>query len=125
MIGIKELIKVLIIMMFIFFIGTSIVAAANPDGYICNHNYHTFGDKVMNGGVGNYGSNRRYFWMTRFNTVYQGYVRNAVSEWVNTNPGYPNVTTSISIRETTNKAAAMFEFQNSYIGSGVFGYTTF
>ena len=41
--------------------GSSLVFAVNPDGYICSHNYHTFGDKEMTGGVGNYGSNRRYW----------------------------------------------------------------
>ena len=73
----------------------------------------------------NYGSNRRYYWTTGLNTTFKGYASNAVSEWVNTSPGYPYVTTSISIRETTTRSAAMFEFWNATLPAGVLGQTTF
>lgn len=57
----KSIFKIMAFSIFIFFMGSSLVFAVNPDGYICSHNYHTFGDKEMTGGVGNYGSNRRYW----------------------------------------------------------------
>ncbi|KAF0092277.1 MAG: Matrixin [Fusobacteria bacterium] len=121
----KKVFTTLLLVGFLFFVQSTMVFASNPDGYICNHGYHTFGDHVMTGGVGNYGVNRRYFWMTGFDSNFNGYVRNAVSEWVNTSPGYPNITTSISIRETTNRSSAMFEFWNSVLPTGVLGQTKF
>ncbi len=121
----KSIIKIIALSLFIFFTGTSIVFAINPDGYICSHSYHTFGDKVMTGGVGNYGSNRRYYWTSGLSTTFKGYASNAVSNWVNTSPGYPYVTTSISIRGTTNRSAAMFEFWDATLPAGVLGMTTF
>ena len=101
------------------------VSAANPDGYICRHGYHTFGDYKMNYGVGEYGNNRRYFWMTGFNSTYQTYIRNAVDEWVHTTDSGPRVTTSISIRETTVKQNALFEFHNKFHGTYTLGQTSF
>lgn len=94
------------------------------DGYECDHHYRTFGDKMMNYGVGNYGRNRRYFWMSGFDSKYQGYIRNAVSKWVNTTSAV-GVTTSISIRETTNQSSALFEFVNAYLGTNTLGRTSF
>lgn len=79
----------------------------------------------MTGGVGNYGSNKRYYWTYGLNTTFKGLAANAVSEWVNTSPGYPYVSTSISIRETTNRSAAMFEFVNAILPAGILGMTTF
>jgi predicted Zn-dependent protease len=121
----KSILKVLFIGLFIFLLGSSIVSAANPDGYVCAHNYHTFGDKKMTGGVGSYGNNKRYYWTYGLNNTFKGFAANAVSEWVNTSPGYPYVTTSISIRETTNRSAAMFEFVNATLPAGILGLTTF
>lgn len=121
----KSIVKILILGITIFFAGTSMVSAVNPDGFVCPHNHHTFGDKKMTGGVGNYGNNRRYYWTYGLNPTFKGFAANAVSEWVNTSSGYPYVTTSISIRETTNRSAAMFEFVNANLPAGILGLTTF
>ena len=121
----KSTIKILMIGLLIFFMGTSLISAANPDGFVCSHNYHTFGDKKMTGGVGNYGSNRRYYWTSGLSATFKGYAASAVSEWVNTSPGYPYVATPISIRETATRSAAMFEFWDATLQYGVLGQTTF
>lgn len=68
------------------FLTTVQVSAANPDGHVCSHGYHTFSDHKMSYGVGNYGNNRRYYWATGFSSTYNSYISNAVSEWVNTSP---------------------------------------
>ena len=97
----------------------------NADGYVCKHGYHTYGDYHMGYGVGNYGKNRRYYYESGFNSTYSKYIADAVSEWVHTSTGYPNVKTSISIRKTTTKKSALFEFIKGYIGSGIGGETRF
>lgn len=91
---------------------------------VCPHGYGTFGDHVMNGGVGQYGNFRRYYYINPgFNGYYTGWIRSGVDEWVHTTSGV-GVTTSISIYETTTKSDAMFEFLNSSkYGSRVFGMT--
>ena len=102
-------------------------AAGTPhpgDGYECDHGYRTFGDKVMNYGVGNYGKNRRYFYMTGFDSFYARYIRDSVSKWVNTTDDI-GVTTSISIRETSTRSDALFEFVNTYLGANILGKTSF
>lgn len=121
----NSIIKVLALVLFLFFTSSTLVFAVNPDGYICSHGYHTFGDKVMTGGVGNYGSNRRYYWTYGLDATYKGYAAGAVYDWVNTSPGYPYVTTSISIRETTTRSAAMFEFYQAVLPLGELGKATF
>lgn len=62
--------------------------------------------------------------MSGFDSKYQGYVRSAVAKWVNTT-SYPGVTTSISIRETTDRPKALFEFVNCFLGDGILGMTSF
>ncbi len=117
---------ILIFLCIVLCISISIpVSAANADGHICSHGYHTFSDYKMSYGVGNYGNTRRYYWSTGFSDTYASYISSAVSEWVNTSPGGPNVTTSISIRKTDTRSSAMFEFRNVYLGAGVYGRTHF
>ena len=83
------------------------------DGYRCHYNaWHTLGHKVMNYGVGESGSRRRYYWTNGFDEYWENLIANAVSEWVNTTSGV-GVTTSISIRETTTKSDAVFEIVTS------------
>ncbi|HIW74810.1 MAG TPA: matrixin family metalloprotease [Firmicutes bacterium] len=106
------------------FCAIAFCMGAAADGYECVHGYRTFGDKVMNYGVGNYGNNRRYFWMGGFDSFYARYIRNAVEKWVNTTDAV-GVTTSISIRETSVRENALFEFVNRDLGLGVLGMTSF
>lgn len=91
-----------------------VTCGSSGDGYRCHTNstdnrmYHTLGDKKMNYGVGDYGSNHRYFYLSGFNSTFNGYARNAVKEWVYTTSSI-GVTTSISIKETSTKSKAYFE----------------
>lgn len=120
---VKKIMKNTVFLIFAFLCLAVNVKAS--DGYVCQHGYHTFGDYHMGFGVGNYGNNRRYYYESGFNSTYSNYIANAVSEWVHTSTGYPNVKTSISIRKTTAKKSAMFEFVNGYVGAGVGGLTKF
>lgn len=107
---------------------------SDGDGYRCHYRssvgtpppmYHTLGDKVMNHGVGDYGSNRRYFWMDEALNydIYHSPVSDAVSEWVYTTDSI-GVTTSISIRETDTRSDAYFEvIANNSLASNVLGRT--
>ena len=98
------------------------------DGPKCHRNttdggwYHTFGDGTLNGGVGDYGYDDRYFWVSGFNSTYTKYARDAVSMWVYTTSSV-GVTTPISIVETSTKSEAVFEFvSSSDLPSGTVGY---
>jgi hypothetical protein len=106
---------------------------SSSDGYRCHDctnlavsKYHTFGDKVMNYGVGQYGANNRYYWIdTNLPSTYTSPIQTSVSEWVytSTNPG---VTTSISISQTYNQASAYFEIiRDDTLGTNILGYTEF
>lgn len=95
------------------------------DGHVCKHGYHTYDDYHMGYGVGNYGKNRRYYYESGFDSTYSNYIANAISEWVHTSSGYPNVKTSISIRKTTTKKSALFEFENDRLSPGQLGLTKF
>jgi hypothetical protein len=118
----KKIFGCLTIITFEFMILTSNVYA---DGYVCDHGYHTFGDYHMSYGVGDYGKNRRYYYESGFDSTYSTYIANAVSEWVHTSSEGPGVKTSISIRKTTTKKSALFEFSNEYLGKGILGETKF
>lgn len=93
---------------------------ALADGYVCEHGYHTFGDHTLNGGVGNYGYTRRYYWQYNLVGIYNDFLTDAVSDWVNT-----DVYTSISIRETGNQPDSSFDVYDSYLGTNVLGRTVF
>lgn len=107
---------VISLLMIAFTIPSSAVVScgSSSDGYRCHTNstdhrmYHTLGDKKMNYGVGEYGSNHRYFYLSGFNSTFNGYARNSVKEWVYTTSSV-GVTTSISIKETTTKSKAYFK----------------
>ena len=89
-------------------------------GETCTHNgvtYCTYNHHILSGGVGQYGSFRRYYWIKNSTTndqdmsnFFRSNITEAVNKWVNTSPGYPNVTTSISFRETSTQKDAMVEF---------------
>ncbi len=119
----------------VFSVNASVSCGSTSDGYRCHYRsttgtpppmYHTFGDKTMNYGVGEYGSNRRYYWIdSSFSSSYVSEIQNAVSEWIYTTDAV-GVTTSISLRETTDRSSAYFEIvRNDSLGAGVLGRTTF
>lgn len=90
------------------------------DGYVCDHGYHTFGDYTLNGGVGNYGYTRRYYWISNLDDNYCNYVNNAVDLWVNT-----DVFTPIAIQGTDVQSDSSFDIYEEYLGRGVLGMTLF
>lgn len=69
---------------------------------------------------GNYGYNRRYYWISNLDSNYSSYVNNAVDLWVNT-----DIYTSISIRETSTQSDSSFDIYDEYLGSNVLGMTLF
>lgn len=82
--------------------------------------YHTYGDKVMNYGVGAYGSNTRYYWIDpNLPSIYTAPIQEAFNEWVYTTSSV-GVTTSISIHQTNIKSEAYFEvvLSDGELGSG-------
>lgn len=83
----------------------------------CSHGYRTFNDKVLNGGVGAYGSANRYYWISPglSNAGYTTYVQQAVNEWVNTTT-VPGVTTAISIAQTSVQGNSSFDLYNTSLG---------
>ena len=92
----------------------------------CSHGYRVFNDRVLNGGVGSYGYYHRYYYAdSSLPSDYFTYSSTAVSEWVNTSPGGPNVTTSISIIRTTTKSASTFDVYNTFLDPGVTGEARF
>lgn len=119
----KKYIKFLIILCFLFCPFSNFVFA--DDGFVCEHGFHTFSDKQMNYGVGQYGNNRRYYYTVGFDSSFNSFIDRAVDEWVHTSQNYPYVRTSISIRKTNVKSNALFEFHNKDCGYGCLGETHF
>ncbi len=109
--------------------GTFSVYASAEEEIICSHGRRTFKDHYLTGGVGNYGNSKRYFWVSTSSaadkSMIKGYrpsggvdnIGNAFDYWTNTSPGYPNITTSISWRETNTKSSASIEFYGYYMGN--------
>ena len=113
-------------------INAVVTCGSTGDGFRCHYSstvgapppmFHTLGDRIMTGGVGNYGNNRRYYWIDgNFPLSYNTPIQTAFSEWVNTTA----VTTSISIRQTTNRSSAYFEVvRNDSLGPEILGRTDF
>jgi hypothetical protein len=76
---------------------------------VCPHGNPTFNDKVLSGGVGNYGYGTRYYYNTPLPAgSAASYIAQAVYEW-NYTSNLPGVTTSISIVQTTNQASSSFD----------------
>lgn len=72
----------------------------------------------LNGGVGNYGRNRRYYYIdSSCNSDVAAKINAAWSDWI-----YTTTTTPISTRQTTTKSQSVFDF---YIFSKDGEYTTY
>lgn len=67
---------------------------------------------TLNGGVGNYGQNTRYYYIDSScnSGNIPAYIAEAWNDWVYTS-AVPGVTTSISVRATTTQASSSFDFQ--------------
>lgn len=93
----------------------------------CSHGFSTYNDHILNGGVGQYGNARRYFWINpEISAEYKGYIRSAFDSWIYTTNNPPYYTTSISWRETSTKSDGTIEFHWFAFNNGrTFGATTF
>ena len=69
--------------------------------------YNVFG-YTLNGGVGNYGSSTRNYWIDSSASGYTTIIDNAVSTWVHTTSRL-NITTPISLSRTTVKSSSYFD----------------
>lgn len=131
----KMVVFVLLTFVFGQFVQTNasavVACGSEKDGYRCHSSsegyYHTFGDKVMNYGVGQYGKNNRYYWISGLDGIMEQCAKSAVEDWVyTTGAGTPGVYTSISIRRTQTQSQAMFEIvKNNNLGTGILGRTEF
>lgn len=71
--------------------------------------YYTFNDHKMKGGVGDYGKNKRYYYIVNSASSYTEQIDKAIKQWVNTTSrlGY---TTSLSFAKTTNRANSVLDY---------------
>lgn len=69
--------------------------------------YNVFG-YTLNGGVGNYGYSTRHYWIDSSASDYTSLINNAVSTWVGTTARL-NITTPISLENTTTKTSSYFD----------------
>jgi hypothetical protein len=71
--------------------------------------YNTFpGNYTLNGGVGNYGVNSRYYFVTTSAQYYSALTADAVTSWVATTSRL-GITTPISILKTTTQSQSLFD----------------
>lgn len=76
----------------------------------------------LNGGVGNWGYSKRYYWVDSSASSRAGIINNAYSTWINTS----NILkTPISWRNTTTKSDGTVEFYTYNSADGANGYTTY
>ena len=110
----KKFFRVLIALALCSSVFPSAMAA---DGHVCPHRYHTFGDYTLNGGVGNYGSANRYYWIdaSAFSSSQISSIISAAQTWVYTSSAI-GVTTPISIERTTTQSSSVFDVYKKYLG---------
>lgn len=70
--------------------------------------YATFNNHVLNGGVGNWGYNTGYYFITSSGNGYSYLIRPAMDSWVNTT-SRTGISTPISIHETTSQSASIID----------------
>lgn len=70
--------------------------------------YYTFNDHVLNGGVGNYGVNNRYYFITASASTYSSSFQTAMSDWIYTTSRL-GVTTPISYVQTTTQSSSVLD----------------
>lgn len=92
----------------------------------CSHGYCVFNHHVLNGGVGNYGNARRYYWINNASAMaqYSSEINLGMENWIYTTNNPPYYTTSISFRETGTKSSSTIEFWSDLPASAnAYGYT--
>lgn len=77
---------------------------------------YTFNGLTLNGGVGNYGYNNRYYFITPNAAAYLTHIDNAFYDWVHTTER-TGVSTPISISRTYNQINSVFDFHSDNVGS--------
>lgn len=119
----KKFFRVLIALALCSSVFPSAMAA---DGHVCPHRYHTFGDYTLNGGVGNYGSANRYYWIdaSAFSSSQISSIISAAQTWVYTSSAI-GVTTPISIERTTTQSSSVSDVYKKYLGVNTLGQTEF
>lgn len=70
--------------------------------------YFTFNNHVLNGGVGDYGYSKRYFYAAPSTFIYGVPIKNAMNEWIYTTER-TGITTPISFRQTTTQADSIMD----------------
>ena len=77
-------------------------------------NYYDYNCRYLIGGVGNWGSNNRAYYISNSASGYTDLIQKAVNSWVYTTNEGPHVSTPISIVRTTNYSSSVFDV---YCGS--------
>jgi len=79
--------------------------------------YETMNDHVLNGGVGNYGYNDRYYFVASGAQQYDTYIHNAMHDWIYTTSRL-GITTPISWLETSTQSSSVMDLHAAnYWGS--------
>ncbi|MDC3418680.1 matrixin family metalloprotease [Aquibacillus salsiterrae] len=87
--------------------------------------YDTYNDHILNGGVGDYGNNKRYYYLTSSAVDEELKIKEAMGDWIYTTER-TGITTPISIRETSFQSLSSFDFyKDQYwpVEMGVLGDT--
>lgn len=91
---------------------------------VCAKDYYTFNNHKMTGGVGQYGKNRRYYYVLSSADGYKGKISTAMDEWV-----YTSYTTSLSFRKTSDRKNSVVDVmatsKKGNHSSGVLAWTEF
>lgn len=76
----------------------------------------------LNGGVGNWGYDKRYYWIDSSASGISGTINDAYNSWIDTSD---ILSTPISWRVTTTKSSGTVEFYTYSDSDGANGYTNF
>lgn len=90
-----------------------VLALSEPLGAYTTYNRH-----VLNGGVGNYGANNRFYYITSSALGHEGDITSAMWDWIHTTQRL-GITTPISwLRTTTQSQSVMDIYHNTYYDAG-------
>ena len=89
----------------------------------CIHSWNCYQDHKLTAGVGDYGNNKRYYWVdSNFSSNYKDRIDYAFEFWTYTSDN-PGVTTPISIKKTSLKSDSTFDIYRGNISGTVTGFT--
>ena len=80
--------------------------------------YTTYNGHVLNGGVGNYGSNPRYYYITYSAGAQETVINNAIYTWIHTTSRLGITTPIYWARTYTQSASVMDIYHNVYYDAG-------